>query len=1105
MGKIVVSAHDVLYNGNIAPAYARVYASQTFENDSDETVIGGGIDSQQYIKQVSVSYSAGVATIASFSGANRLDNNTYGTDPIGVLATYTLTLNAANGKRLAIVYSGLVVPASPTTTTWTDIELYTNARRQPYRQAYYTREQVNTLLDGLDLAPDATDVIIGKSRLSYLQSSLADPIAVGYNDPLWRGIRESVELKTYGDNQSGLDAAITAIGATQTTLKVTGPVTISSNTTLPSNILLSIEGDGAFSINSGRTLTIGSMAPCAPYQIFSGSGSAVFAKNATGGKFHLEWWAGITNSGDCSHAMAQVITSMTTSTGSVCYVGPGIWKHDGVTVPNGCFFEGAGHSTDITSGTVFKPFSTSAIDLFTFASGALYSGLRNCTVSTNGTISTSSRAAVLTTNAITSFGVQFKNVHFNSTLAGTTIFEINDAGSNLEATSISFDECVFTVPANGIAFKSESINTTVQMNSPLFAVAAGGTCFYIAALGWLEITGLDARGPGSFVSTQTTDRTITGSLDGGTGVLTLTSGAFEQNDVGQPFTRGAGTGYIKGLLTSTTANTSYSGSNVANGTLTMERYVPSTSAAGKVFHIVGDHNTFECSGYADEGFQYFLVNDASTNVSPITFNGMTIQSRVVFNAAAVVVFNYCALLSGFIYDVTGITGSVFFNSCSWKNNTTNVITGLTTPELTATRWQGVLEGATKCYTDTSFHEDIQQQFFETRANYYDTGDGATTPIAVFASASETGQPTIRIGKLDPYTWDVIHYYDFYRDDTTDGWLQIQGSQSAPNKGIATNCNIQTAGSTFIGGVVSPAQITASQHNYNPGDSSTLVRLTANGNYDITGIGLTTTQRGGEFHAYVLLDNRVITYKNQSASSSAANRFQTNTNLDIQQSQYEVVFFLYDATTQRWRVWKPNITGLTSNGTTLDVALLLAATSADFSGNVAVNGTTTLENALECNGTAQFDDAVTVNAGVTFNGTAEFNSTAQFDGAVTTTSSVRSTSPTAGLGFGTGAGGSVVQSTSKVTAFTLSKVCGQITFAGDQLDAGEVNSATWTNTAIAATDVVMFNHLSGGTIGAYWVNAQCGAGSATINIKNVTAGNLTEAPVFSFVVIKGVTS
>jgi hypothetical protein len=114
------------------------------------------------------------------------------------------------------------------------------------------------------------------------------------------------------------------------------------------------------------------------------------------------------------------------------------------------------------------------------------------------------------------------------------------------------------------------------------------------------------------------------------------------------------------------------------------------------------------------------------------------------------------------------------------------------------------------------------------------------------------------------------------------------------------------------------------------------------------------------------------------------------------------------------------------------------------------------------------------------------------------------SGTAGIGYATGAGGTVVQATSKVTAFTLSKTTGTIQFAADALGGDTTTAgATWTNTTIAANDIVVFMHISGGTLGAYNVACTCAAGSATIRLRNLTAGSLSEAPVFRFAVIKSV--
>lgn len=109
------------------------------------------------------------------------------------------------------------------------------------------------------------------------------------------------------------------------------------------------------------------------------------------------------------------------------------------------------------------------------------------------------------------------------------------------------------------------------------------------------------------------------------------------------------------------------------------------------------------------------------------------------------------------------------------------------------------------------------------------------------------------------------------------------------------------------------------------------------------------------------------------------------------------------------------------------------------------------------------------------------------------------------GYITGEGGTVTQVTSKATGVTLSKKCGQITLHNASLAAATTVSFTLTNTTIVATDLLVLNHVSGGTAGAYLLNAQAAAGSASINVRNVTAGALGEAIVIGFAVIKAVTA
>ena len=109
------------------------------------------------------------------------------------------------------------------------------------------------------------------------------------------------------------------------------------------------------------------------------------------------------------------------------------------------------------------------------------------------------------------------------------------------------------------------------------------------------------------------------------------------------------------------------------------------------------------------------------------------------------------------------------------------------------------------------------------------------------------------------------------------------------------------------------------------------------------------------------------------------------------------------------------------------------------------------------------------------------------------------------GYITGEGGAVTQATSKSTAVTLNKKCGTVTLNNAALAADAIVSFTLTNSTIAATDVVVLNHASGGTAGKYALNAQAAAGSASVNVTNISAGSLSEAIVIRFAVIKAVTA
>ena len=109
---------------------------------------------------------------------------------------------------------------------------------------------------------------------------------------------------------------------------------------------------------------------------------------------------------------------------------------------------------------------------------------------------------------------------------------------------------------------------------------------------------------------------------------------------------------------------------------------------------------------------------------------------------------------------------------------------------------------------------------------------------------------------------------------------------------------------------------------------------------------------------------------------------------------------------------------------------------------------------------------------------------------------------AGLGYGTGAGGTVTQATSRTTGVTLNKPTGAITLVSA---AGSTSwqSFTVTNSLVAATDVVCVVQKSG--TDKYMMHVtNVAAGSFQITFAT-TGGTTTEQPVFNFAVIKGSTS
>ncbi len=118
-----------------------------------------------------------------------------------------------------------------------------------------------------------------------------------------------------------------------------------------------------------------------------------------------------------------------------------------------------------------------------------------------------------------------------------------------------------------------------------------------------------------------------------------------------------------------------------------------------------------------------------------------------------------------------------------------------------------------------------------------------------------------------------------------------------------------------------------------------------------------------------------------------------------------------------------------------------------------------------------------------------------------------TSSTGALGYGTGAGGTVTQATSKSTAVTLNRPSGRITMNSATLNANTTVVFSLNNSTMQLGDTLSVA-VVGGAAGAATYEVACfsnNSAPAYITLKNITGGALSEAVQIQFNVIRGSTT
>lgn len=124
--------------------------------------------------------------------------------------------------------------------------------------------------------------------------------------------------------------------------------------------------------------------------------------------------------------------------------------------------------------------------------------------------------------------------------------------------------------------------------------------------------------------------------------------------------------------------------------------------------------------------------------------------------------------------------------------------------------------------------------------------------------------------------------------------------------IALGGSAASTGGTTASKPNTPAQITADQNNYNQWGAAygRFLRLSSDASRSLTGL-YATGVADGQLHVIINVGAQNIVLVNESASSTAANRFHNTSGADITLAADQQALLIYDSTTARWRVSKLN--------------------------------------------------------------------------------------------------------------------------------------------------------------------------------------------------------
>lgn len=166
---------------------------------------------------------------------------------------------------------------------------------------------------------------------------------------------------------------------------------------------------------------------------------------------------------------------------------------------------------------------------------------------------------------------------------------------------------------------------------------------------------------------------------------------------------------------------------------------------------------------------------------------------------------------------------------------------------------------------------------------------------ILAGASADNTPSAPV-----YSFELDGDTGMYRVGTNQiGWATNGVQQMTLSTSMLTvNQGLTLAKNQVYTGIISPAQITSNQNDYNPTNLGTtrILQIQSDAARDITGL---TAQATGTMITVANVGGFTITLKHESASSVATNRFALPGGADLALTLYSTAMLYYDGT--RWRL------------------------------------------------------------------------------------------------------------------------------------------------------------------------------------------------------------